>query len=229
MSQENEVTVLPQESPHFWAKHHDIIPIFIIALMAVSFLMYWKTQPSALPRELAAAPHSSIWQFPAYWGRYEWGKYFLMPLSNFLLFMYLLLSRVLPLLSANLWTRHLHIKQSLQSFEERSDEIADRYRHVKEKLAHVDEEVAVILSRAQENSLLEKTKIRERAQKQAQRIVQEAELLGSQEVRKVQQELQAELIERAFAKAESLLLQTITSDDQARLERDYLQHVGKLS
>lgn len=229
MSQVNEATNLPPESSHFWAKHHDIIPIGIIALMAVSFLLFWKAQPGTLPPELAASPHASIWQFPAYWGRYEWGKYFLMPLSNFLLFLYLLLSRVLPILSNLVATRHTHIAQSLRSFHERSDEIAQRYRSVKEKLAQVDDEVAEIIARAKQLAGTEKEKTQVRATKQAERIVQEADTLGAQGVRKAQQELQAELIERAFTKAEAILVQQITTEDQSRLERDYLQHIGKLS
>lgn len=210
MSQSNQATATaPQETPGFWAKHHDIVPIFIIALMAFSFLFYWK-----------ADPHSA---------QYMWGKYFFMPLSNFLLFMYIFLALVAPVISKLLAERHVHVSNSLQSFAERSDEIAQRYREVKEKLEVVDDETDAIVARAKDLAETEKAKILKSAQSQAERIKAEAETLGSQEVRRAQQELQTELIDRAFQRAEDLLASNLTADDKKRLETDFLQHVGKLS
>ncbi len=222
-----------QPSEGFWAKHHDIIPIFIVALMAASFLVYWKAQPGVVPesvlKNLKPGEHASIWSYPAYWGRYEWGKFFLMPLSNLLLFLYLFLAAVLPGLASSFRESHFHIAASLKSFEERSDEIAMRFHEVREKLATVDDETEAILERAKSSSKEEKEKIIKRAKQQAERITNEADMLGSQEVLRAQQELKAELIEKAFARAEELLASKMTSDDHKKLESTYLQHLGKLS
>ncbi len=220
MSPENQAATQPKEAPNFWAKHHDVVPIFIIALMAFSFLFYWKAAP---------AHGTHVWQHPSAWGRFEWGKYFLMPLSNFLLFMYLLLAQILPALVTMLGERHAHVANSLQSFNERSDEIAMRYREVKMKLEHLDDETEQITKRATERAKAEKEKSIERAKTQAERIKAEADALGSQEVRRVQQELQTELIEKAFSHAQQLITEKITVDDQNRINTDYLQQVGKLS
>lgn len=230
MSQANQSA---HASEGFWAKHHDIIPIFIVALMAASFLLYWKATPGVVPesvlKNLKPGEHASIWSYPAYWGRFEWGKFFFMPLSNLLLFLYLFLSQVLPGLAVSFRERHFHVAASLASFEERSDEIAQRFHAVREKLATVDDETKEILERAETLSQEEKSNIIERAKEQAQRISKEAELLGSQEVLRAQQDLKSELIEKAFERAEQVLASKMTADDHKKLESSYLQHLGKLS
>jgi F-type H+-transporting ATPase subunit b len=152
-----------------------------------------------------------------------------MPISNLLLFLYFLLSQIAPTIAKHLRERQLYIAESIKSFDLRSNEIALHYREIKEKLGRADVESEDIIQKANEIAEQTKQKIVANAKKQAARLEKDAESELDQKLRYTQQQLQLELIDAAFSKAEQLIEQHITSEDLQRFEQEYLKQVGKFS
>jgi F-type H+-transporting ATPase subunit b len=161
--------------------------------------------------------------------RLLWGKQILMPLGNFLLFMYLLLSKVIPGLKQSLIERHNEIAEGVQEFEQHSGDIAIRYREVKEKLDNAKGEVDDIVSHATSHAAAEKEAIITSAKKQASRIEASADSMAQYEKHRITKELRYKLIERSFTRAEELIKEHINADDQERLRQDQLGLIEKLS
>lgn len=207
MSAEAKTPASPQSKSIF--NVYDFVPVLALILLVVGFLMYKD-----------AAPNST---------RLLWGKQIFMPLGNFVLFLYLLLSKVLPGLKQSLVERHLAIVEGVQEFDDSSDTIQDRYQDIREKLAQVDEETQAILEQATHKATQEKEALITEAESQAKRVVESAGALAQYEKHRIRQELQHELIERSFARAEELLKQHISDQDQANLQSEQLTLVAKIS
>ena len=209
----NELSLVQKPEPSFWLRHFDLFGLAAFAFMAFSFLFYWTVKHSPHP------DHELL----------LWGRMFLLPLSNFLLFLYLVLSQVLPPLTDHLYQRRLQLQRGFRIFEEQSNEIASRYHTIRENLAHVDEEVETLLAAARESAEKEKERLLARARRQAQRIEEDARATIVQERRHLMQSLQEKMIAEAWNQAEALLEQHLTSEDQRRLESEFLQAVEKIA
>ncbi len=191
-----------RREPSKFEKYGDILGLFAIALMAFGFLLAWQ-----------APPHS--------W-RQTWGMSFFVPLANFLLFMYLLLSKAIPPLLDYLHERHHRIAESVKSFEQKSSEIAVKYKEIKEKFENVEKEVEEIITSAKERAQREKEELIAAAEKKAQQILADSEEQGQQELDRIRRSIQMKLIELSFQKLEKLLKDNFKPEDQERLLKEFI-------
>lgn len=153
----------------------------------------------------------------------------LIPLANFIVLVWILLKAAGPFLRKFLQERHEKIKLGVAKFEERTDEIAQRYREVKEKLANVVEREEDIIQKAREYGHREKERMVEKAKRQAEKLRREAENTCELEMKQLNKELREETVMRAMTKAEKMIQQQITAADQERLNAEYLEQIGEMS
>lgn len=197
-----------QERPSLLARHHDLLPIFLVAMLFVGYLMFWT--------QAGTPAGKNSWLYVV-------GKNLVVPYANLFLLLYFILSRVIPPLQASLQTRHEEVKNGIRSFEERTDAIAQQYRDIKDKLANVDDEVDVILQRAETFAASESKKQLAQVEHQAERLVEDAHRVVEQELRRVHQDFQRDLIEKAFHYTEDTLTAHTNEQDHERLLDDYIQ------
>ena len=183
-------------------KYGDLLGLFAIALMAFGFLLSWQ------------APHHS-------W-REVWGMSFFVPLANFLLFLYLLLSKAIPPLLDYLYERHHRIAESIKSFDEKSSEIAVKYKEIRDKFQNVDSEVEEIISLAKERADHERKELIAAAEKKARQLIADTEQQGQQELDRIRRSIQTKLIELSFQKLENILKENFKPEDQDRILQQFI-------
>lgn len=186
-----------------------LIPGILVIVMVLGFFAFYKQDPHSL--------------------RYLIGKSIVVPYCNLGLLFYLLYAATIPFLKKHLVERQAYINEGVRDFEERDGAIAQKYRETKKRLATVEEEITKIIDKAESLASDESKEIIKKAHAQAERLQSETESAAAQELRKVQQSVQKEMIEAAFEKAEELLKQKLTPEEHTRLQNDYLEELGARS
>lgn len=195
---------------------YDFVPLAACTVIVIGYLIY-RERPATLPD-------------PEFFNQSVlWGKYILMPLGNFALFLYLLLSQVVPRLKDHLQARHLEIAEGVQDFDQSSENIAARFQDTRDKLANVEEETKGIIERAEAKAAQEKQSIIAQAERQAARVLEGAEALTSYERYRIKGELEVRLVEHSFSRAAALLKENINDEDQTRLQQEHLGLMDKIS
>lgn len=193
----------------FIVRYHDLFPLLVLAFMAGTFLLYWK------------APADS-WQT-------RMSHQFFLPLANFFLFAYLILAKTMPMLAKHFRERHTKIAEGIQAFSQQTGAMAERFEEIEKKLENVDEESKEIIERAKTLAEQEKENVISNAKSKAEKIGDEAEASLAQELRRMQQAVQKEAVEQSFAEAQEIVKKHFSAEDQQRLEKEYLQTLGKLT
>jgi F-type H+-transporting ATPase subunit b len=124
--------------------------------------------------------------------------------------------------------RTREIKQRLEDLQREKDEAKEKFREIEGKLKDFEEEKKRILEQYRQDGEAEKEKIIAEAGNRVQEILNQAELTIKQETESARARLKQEMVEIAAQKAEEIIADRITEDDQDSLVDDFIERVGKI-
>jgi F-type H+-transporting ATPase subunit b len=146
-------------------------------------------------------------------------------LPNFLILVTILWYYGRGPLKEHLVARRAKLAEAIADAERSLLEAEDRHREYEDKLLRIEQEIAALLKTLREEGEREKERLLLTAREEAQRIKNDAEFTARQELRKAQAALREEAAALTVELAEKIIRQTITSEDQERILRDYLKRV----
>ncbi len=128
-------------------------------------------------------------------------------------------------LSKALKSRITGIQDQLSELEEKKKKAESELAQYNEKLSHLDKEAEKIVTEYVKQGNEAKIKILKEAESAARKLEEQAKKNIEHEFKLAKEKLQSEIFEKALAKAEDLLRDKITNDDQDRLVEEYLNKV----
>jgi F-type H+-transporting ATPase subunit b len=117
------------------------------------------------------------------------------------------------------------IKEELAELEARKASVEKQLSDYNQKLTSLDKEAEQIISEYVRQGEESKARILKEAELAAEKLKEQAQKNIAHEFKQAKLELQAEIVEKALAKAESIIQKKISAEDQNRLVDDYLQKV----
>ncbi len=117
------------------------------------------------------------------------------------------------------------IKEELDELESKKSEAEQKLAEYKERIAALDQESEKIIAEYIRQGEEAKGRILKESEKAAAKLEDQAKRNIEQEFEKAKRQLQADILEKALARAEALVKDKITSDDQDRLVDEYLDKV----
>ena len=117
------------------------------------------------------------------------------------------------------------IKEQLADLESRKEKAEKELASYKDKLASLDKEAEKIVEDYIRQGKEAKERILKEAEKAAKKLEEQAQRNIEHEFAQVRTRLQEEIFERALMKAEDIVRNKITTDDQERLVDEYLKKV----
>jgi F-type H+-transporting ATPase subunit b len=117
------------------------------------------------------------------------------------------------------------IKEELEDLESRKVQVEKQLADYNTKLAQLDKEAEQVVAEYIRQGEEAKTRILKEAESAAEKLKEQAQKNIHYEFNQAKQSLQAEIVEKALAKAEQLIKDRISADDQDRLVDEYLEKV----
>lgn len=117
------------------------------------------------------------------------------------------------------------IQDQLSDLEAKKAEAEKKLAEYDKKIASLDKEAETIIAEYIKQGQEAHKNILEASKKEAAKLEDQAKRKIDHEFNQARQELQAEILEKALARAEALLKEKITSEDQDRLVDEYLDKV----
>jgi F-type H+-transporting ATPase subunit b len=146
---------------------------------------------------------------------------------NLAIFVWILARFTMP--SVRNWVRDRH-RQVVQALAEAAAAKAEAERLRSEwqaRLAQIDQTIEEMRTRAREDVERERERILAAARKTAEAIRKDAERTAAYEVRRIQQQLRAELVQQAVRLAADTARTHWSPDDQDRFVADFLKQVSQ--
>jgi F-type H+-transporting ATPase subunit b len=128
-------------------------------------------------------------------------------------------------LSQALNARITGIKDELETLESRKSEAEKQLAEYNEKLTRLDGQAEKLIQEYIKQGEEAKARIIDAAQSTATKLEEQAKRHIEHEFKHAKNQLQAEILQEALAKAEEIIKTKISSDDQDRLVDDYLEKV----
>ena len=147
---------------------------------------------------------------------------------NFAVLMFLLIKFGAKPIGAALSGRRKQVKEDLDALEAKKVAAERSYNEFSAKLATVEKDVDLIVEKAIAQAEIEKVKIIERAEKAADDIKRQAQMVVVNEVTAARRLLKNEIADQAAVMAEALIIKNLTEDDQFKIVEDYLDKVGAI-
>ena len=117
------------------------------------------------------------------------------------------------------------IKEELETLEKRKQEAEKQLEEYNQKLTQLDGEAEKLIQEYVKQGEEAKTRIINEAQSTAAKLEEQAKRHIEHEFKQAKNQLQAEVLQEALAKAEEIIKTKISSDDQDRLVDEYLEKV----
>lgn len=117
------------------------------------------------------------------------------------------------------------IKEELESLEKRKQEAEKQLEAYNQKLTQLDGEAEKLIQSYIQQGEEAKARIIDEAQSTAEKLEEQAKRHIEHEFKQAKNQLQAEVLEEALAKAEEIIKTKISSEDQDRLVDEYLEKV----
>jgi len=121
--------------------------------------------------------------------------------------------------------RKKNIAQNIETYKKQLAEMEKTLEETRYRLTWIEEEVENIEARARADLALEKMRLEGEAQKQIERIKNEAEFTAKQELKAAEARLKEEAIQRALKVAEEILKKKVTDQEELKLFEEYLREV----
>jgi F-type H+-transporting ATPase subunit b len=128
-------------------------------------------------------------------------------------------------LSQALRSRITGIKEQLENLEAQKQAAEKKLAEYNDKLSEIEAEAENIVSDYIKQGKEAKAKILKEAERAADKLQDQARRNIEYEFAKAKQQLQEEVLENSLAKAEGIIKQKITAEDQDRLVDEYLEKV----
>lgn len=157
-------------------------------------------------------------------GGAPWGDFFQRVL-NFVIMVGILVWLLKKPFSDFFSSRRETIRKTLVDLEHKKKEAEKHCAEYRAKLAALDKETEKIVAEYVEEGEVQKQKIIQAAEAQAEYIKQQAQLAISQEIRTAREKLQQEVAELSAAAAEDILKKNIRFEDQEKLVREFTTKV----
>jgi F-type H+-transporting ATPase subunit b len=117
------------------------------------------------------------------------------------------------------------IKEELEDLESRKVQVEKQLADYNTKLAQLDKEAEQVVAEYVRQGEDAKARILKEAESAAEKLQEQAQKNIQNEFNQAKQSLQAEIVEKALAKAEELIKDRISAEDQDRLVDEYLEKV----
>jgi F-type H+-transporting ATPase subunit b len=117
------------------------------------------------------------------------------------------------------------IKEELEDLEEKKKAAEAKLVEYDAKMATLDQEAKKMLDEYAKQGEAAKARILEEAEAAAEKLKEQASRNIEAEFMQAKAELKAEIVEKALAKAEAIIKEKISSDDQEKLVEEYLEKV----
>jgi len=150
---------------------------------------------------------------------------FLFRVMNFSIMVAILIKLLKKPLSKYFTSRREDIQKMLAELELKKQEAEQKSAEYRAKLAALEDETKQIVSEYVQEGEIERRKILEAAERQAEYIKEQAEISIQQEIKAARESLQKEVSELSVAAAEDMLRKNMQSEDQERLVRDFMTKV----
>ncbi|MBW6520942.1 MAG: ATP synthase F0 subunit B [Desulfoarculaceae bacterium] len=147
---------------------------------------------------------------------------------NFAVLMFILIKFGAKPIGAALSGRRKQVKEDLSAIEAKKQAAERSYNEFSAKLATIEKDVEQIVEKAIAQAEIEKVKIIERAEKAAEDIKRQAQMVVANEVISARRMLKNEIADKAAVMAEALIVNNLTADDQFKIVEDYLDKVGAI-
>jgi F-type H+-transporting ATPase subunit b len=128
-------------------------------------------------------------------------------------------------LSQALNARITGIKEELETLEKRKQEAEKQLEEYNQKLTQLDGEAEKLIQSYIQQGEEAKARIINEAQSTAEKLEEQAKRHIEHEFTQAKNQLQAEVLQEALAKAEEIIKTKISSEDQDRLVDEYLEKV----
>jgi F-type H+-transporting ATPase subunit b len=117
------------------------------------------------------------------------------------------------------------IKEELEDLETRKAEVERQLAEYNTKLATLDEEADKVITEYIRQGEEAKARILKEAESAADKLEEQAKKNIENEFKQAKENLQAEIVEKALVKAEQMVKEKISTEDQDRLVDEYLAKV----
>lgn len=147
---------------------------------------------------------------------------------NLVVFCYIIYKLAAPAIRDMFVERKKNIERHIIEARAAREQAEALLRSYQDKLTQFEQEKAGMIARAQEEAALERKLLIEDARREAQRIIQQAQDVISNESKRAQLALREEVIAASLRLSEDLLRQQYSHDDQQRAIDEVLMRVGEL-
>lgn len=151
------------------------------------------------------------------------------PFLNLLILVGLLAYKLRAPLREFVSNRHHSIRHEIQSVSEQLRAAQNEYNELNAKLKAVDSEVSELRLRAQEQAQASQARIAAEARRLSTTIVSDAKSSEQGLYEQLKADLHAELTSKVLDKAEILLTDRLTGDDQSRFRQEFSQQVERFA
>ncbi|MBU4262028.1 MAG: F0F1 ATP synthase subunit B [Proteobacteria bacterium] len=132
-----------------------------------------------------------------------------------------------PLVDA-LKGRQQGIAAEFEDLETRRAEAERNYKEYEARLAGIDDELKTMVEKAVAQGQVEKARIIEEANRAAEGIKRQAEMVVQNEIAEAKRRLKTEIADQAAIMAEEIIKKNLQDTDQNKLVEDYLTKLGGL-
>jgi F-type H+-transporting ATPase subunit b len=149
-------------------------------------------------------------------------------LINFVVLMWLLEKLLFSKLRARTREKHDQIKGELEQAQTAREEAEGLVSEYRQRLDRLDTEVEEMMDDAKARAETERHKIIAAARAEAQRIREAADAAAQREAESRRRQIENEIIDRAVARAESMVRKKMTGSDQQRMVEEYVGQLGRV-
>jgi F-type H+-transporting ATPase subunit b len=147
-------------------------------------------------------------------------------LIDFLIFVGVIVWLVRKPLAEFVSSRRERIVADMKEARELRDQARAKLSEYENRLANLEQEIKQILNDARVAGEEERSRILSEATKTAERIRQDALARLDQERRKLEHQLQVQMVDMAVGSAEQKVLETIQDSDHARFIDEYVEQIS---
>lgn len=149
------------------------------------------------------------------------------PLANFLIYGFVIIKFVVPLVRDFLKSRREEIVNTIAQVSAKKAAAEALVREYKSKLAGIEREVQGIHASLREDGEREKAKLLNETAVTARKIKEDANFLADQEVKMARQKIREEMAAQAEANARAMIQRNFSAADQNRLVQDFIENIGQ--
>jgi len=121
----------------------------------------------------------------------------------------------------------MNVKIDMADAAEAKKQAEAKYHEYKSRIDNLDAEIGRILAAARQDGERERESMLAEARKQAQRLLEQAELTARHEVASAKRALRREAAELAAGMAEELVKRSVTAEDQNSWVASYIEKIGE--